>query len=386
MKDRNFPGDMDARETGNTRKKLSKKQRVAFVACSAIVFLLVVLIGGFQVLKAVGKSNLKKASESERPELVSDGLSDDEINQGIVYYNGEKYRYNSDIITILCVGVDSRETVEEAKMGQAGQADSIFLMVLDEKNKKMSLISIPRDTMTDISLYDVFGNYFTTQREHIALQYAVGDGKKISGKAMVSSVSKLMYKLPIHAYAAISLHAIGIVNDQVGGVTVEIPDDDEDYIAQSGYKAGQKVTLMGDKAIEFVRSRNRKKFATNNVRMSRQRQYMVKFVDALKSKTKSDLTFPVKIYQEASPYLNTDISVDKVSYLASLITGFSFDSENMYTIEGEVRQGEIYEEFIVDDKQLYELVLSVFYEKVSTGGFVEVTKATDATTMSVDDN
>ncbi len=58
----------------------------------------------------------------------------------------------------------------------------------------------------------------------------------------------------------------------------------------------------------------------------------------------------------------------------------------MYTIEGEVRQGEIYEEFIVDDKQLYELVLSVFYEKVSTGGFVEVTKATDATTMSVDDN
>lgn len=386
MKDRNFPGDMDSRETGNTRKKLSKKQRVAFVACSAIVFLLVVLIGGFQVLKAVGKSNLKKASESERPELVSDGLSDDEINQGIVYYNGEKYKYNSDIITILCVGVDSRETVEEAKMGQAGQADSIFLMVLDEKNKKMSLISIPRDTMTDISLYDVFGNYFTTQREHIALQYAVGDGKKISGKAMVSSVSKLMYKLPIHAYAAISLHAIGIVNDQVGGVTVEIPDDDEDYIAQSGYKAGQKVTLMGDKAIEFVRSRNRKKFATNNVRMSRQRQYMVKFVDALKSKTKSDLTFPVKIYQEASPYLNTDISVDKVSYLASLITGFSFDSENMYTIEGEVRQGEIYEEFIVDDKQLYELVLSVFYEKVSTGGFVEVTKATDATTMSVDDN
>lgn len=386
MKDRNSPDNVDPRETGNTRKKLSKKQRVAFVACSAIVFLLVVLIGGFQVLKAVGKSNLKKASESERPELVSDGLSDDEINQGIVYYNGEKYRYNSDIITILCVGVDSRETVEEAKMGQAGQADSIFLMVLDEKNKKMSLISIPRDTMTDISLYDVFGNYFTTQREHIALQYAVGDGKKISGKAMVSSVSKLMYKLPIHAYAAISLHAIGIVNDQVGGVTVEIPDDDEDYIAQSGYKAGQKVTLMGDKAIEFVRSRNRKKFATNNVRMSRQRQYMVKFVDALKSKTKSDLTFPVKIYQEASPYLNTDISVDKVSYLASLITGFSFDIENMYTIEGEVRQGEIYEEFIVDDKQLYELVLSVFYEKVSTGGFVEVTKATDATTMSVDDN
>ncbi len=386
MKDRNSPDNVGSRETGNTRKKLSKKQRVAFVACSAIVFLLVVLIGGFQVLKAVGKSNLKKASESERPELVSDGLSDDEINQGIVYYNGEKYRYNSDIITILCVGVDSRETVEEAKMGQAGQADSIFLMVLDEKNKKMSLISIPRDTMTDISLYDVFGNYFTTQREHIALQYAVGDGKKISGKAMVSSVSKLMYKLPIHAYAAISLHAIGIVNDQVGGVTVEIPDDDEDYIAQSGYKAGQKVTLMGDKAIEFVRSRNRKKFATNNVRMSRQRQYMVKFVDALKSKTKSDLTFPVKIYQEASPYLNTDISVDKVSYLASLITGFSFDIENMYTIEGEVRQGEIYEEFIVDDKQLYELVLSVFYEKVSTGGFVEVTKATDATTMSVDDN
>ncbi len=386
MKDRNSPDNVGSRETGNTRKKLSKKQRVAFVACSAIVFLLVVLIGGFQVLKAVGKSNLKKASESERPELVSDGLSDDEINQGIVYYNGEKYRYNSDIITILCVGVDSRETVEEAKMGQAGQADSIFLMVLDEKNKKMSLISIPRDTMTDISLYDVFGNYFTTQREHIALQYAVGDGKKISGKAMVSSVSKLMYKLPIHAYAAISLHAIGIVNDQVGGVTVEIPDDDEDYIAQSGYKAGQKVTLMGDKAIEFVRSRNRKKFATNNVRMSRQRQYMVKFVDALKSKTKSDLTFPVKIYQEASPYLNTDISVDKVSYLASVITGFSFDIENMYTIEGEVRQGEIYEEFIVDDKQLYELVLSVFYEKVSTGGFVEVTKATDATTMSVDDN
>ena len=60
----------------------------------------------------------------------------------------------------------------------------------------------------------------------------------------------------------------------------------------------------------------------------------------------------------------TDITVDEVGYLAAQAAGYGFRREDMHTLEGETRMGEVYEEFYADEKALYELILEVFYEEV----------------------
>lgn len=349
------------------KKKLSRSKKAIIGVSLTLVFLVVFVVGGFQILKAVGKANLRKAAESDRPDMGTEGVSDEELGQGVVYYNGQKYKYNDSIVTVLCMGIDTdgmEERPEQGFMGYAGQADSIFLMALDERNNKMSLIAVSRDTMAEINVLDMFGKQYTTKRTQLALQYAYGDGKERSGKEMVSTVSKLMYNLPIHAYAAIKLEAVSTLNDALGGITVTVPSDDKDFLEISGYTPGQTVTLKGNKAVQYVRSRNIKTFASNSQRIARQKQYMIGFVNTFKEKVAKNISLPVEMYKAVTENLNTDISLDKASYIGSLVAGMSFSEDQLHIVKGKVEQGEVYEEYVVDDDALYQLIINVFYEKI----------------------
>ena len=66
---------------------------------------------------------------------------------------------------------------------KGGQADAVFLAVLDPDEKKISVIGINRDTMTDISVYDENGLYIGTQTAQIALQHGYGDGMETAASA-----------------------------------------------------------------------------------------------------------------------------------------------------------------------------------------------------------
>ena len=41
-----------------------------------------------------------------------------------------------------------------------------------------------------------------------------------------------------------------------------------------------------------------------------------------------------------------------------------FDASRMYSVPGEMQEGTLFEEYIVDDTALYEMILEVFYEPV----------------------
>ena len=63
----------------------------------------------------------------------------------------------------------------------------------------------------------------------------------------------------------------------------------------------------------------------------------------------------------------TDITAQEAVHIASEAVSYSFSGENLYSMEGEVRMGEIFEEFYPDETALYELILQVFYEEVPEG-------------------
>lgn len=290
-----------------------------------------------------------------------------ELQEGQIRYNGKTYQYKDNLMNILCLGIDSRDGIAKEKTpGKAGQADCVILAVLDDEAKTIQLINISRDSMVPVHVYATDGSFVEDRTEQLALQYAYGNGRDWSCQLMEQAVSDLFYGLPIHGYCALSMNSIASLNDTVGGVTVTVPEELAE-LKPKLFTAGETITLKGNRANEFVRARavNSPDVASNNKRIARQKAYAVAFVNQLKQGMKEDMTLPVKLYQTAEKQMVTSLSLDQAVYLCTEYMNCSFDTDNIYTIDGAVTMGEKYAEFNVDDDALYQLILDVFYEEVN---------------------
>lgn len=349
------------------RKKVSKKKKkirpfhVLVAILCLILALAVIGVGILLFLRSQGESMLRQG-EIKEDITAPDGVQIEEEGKYVIY-NGEKYCYNEHIINILCMGIDtSIQGTEEGVIGENGQADAIILAVIDTQTGQLHLVNISRDSMVDVNRYNVEGKYLGTEKMQLCLAYSYGDGKDDSCLNTARSVSRLMYGMPIHAWAAIDYSGISVLNDEVGGVTVEVLEDLSSK--DPALVAGRTVTLTGQQAHTYVRTRDTSLLESNNQRMARQKQYMTAFLKTFFSKTKSDLTLPLKLYQNAAGYMVTDIGPQETVYLSSLVLQKGFTEGNMDSVPGQIVQGEVYAEFIPDDKALYELILKVFYTKV----------------------
>ena len=303
-------------------------------------------------------------TESKQPILIVEEDSDN-WEEGDLRYKGVHYRYNDEMLTFLFLGIDKDGTVKKAKNGiDGGQSDTIFLLALNPKTKEASLIGVNRDTMTEIDVYMENGNYLTTITGHITLQHGYGDGKELSCERSLAAVSKLFYNLPIHGYCSINYGAIPKINDAVGGVTLTLKEDVTNDGGKILYKKGQTVTLKGQKAVQFLKARDCEEFGSAGKRTERQKQYLLAYADAAKQAVKKDVTVIVKLFNTISKYMVTDITVDEVSYFSTQVADYHFDASHAYSVPGETVMGDKFEEFYVDEKGLYELILKVFYDVI----------------------
>ena len=61
----------------------------------------------------------------------------------------------------------------------------------------------------------------------------------------------------------------------------------------------------------------------------------------------------------------TDIDASKITYMATNMNNYSFDSSRIYSLKGTTAIGKTkHEEFTYDEQQLYDLIIKVFYQKV----------------------
>lgn len=300
-----------------------------------------------------------QAANTSQPEM-----GDRQEESGLVSRNGKKYKYNEDMINILCMGIDKTSDLsdEAAASGENGQADTIFLLTLNTKEKKMALIGLSRDTMTAIRTYDYQGNYVGETINHLGLAYAFGDGKEESGKLMTEAVSKLLYEMPIHGYVAVNMNAIQKLNDSVGGVQITLTEDM--VLNGETFTKGKTLRLSGEQASSFVRMRDTMQEGSNNLRMERQKQYALAFINEAKREIKKNITVVAALYQDLSEDMVTSIGLDETVYLASLLPEMNFQMDDIRMVQGEIRQGSVYEEFYVDEDALLDLIFEEFYTEV----------------------
>lgn len=261
------------------------------------------------------------------------------------------------------MGIDKMSEVEVVDSGiDGGQSDANFLLVLNPHTKEITVIGIPRDTMTEVESYTPNGKYWGPITAQLAVQHGYGDGAELSCERSVNAVSKLFYGLPINGYCAINMGAVPLINDAVGGIDLQAIEtlDFGNYRIQ----AGDQLHLEGMDAYYYLHNRDITKDKTAAGRLQRQKQYLMAYASKAMDAIKKDVTFPVSLYGTLSKYMVTDISVDEVGYLATQVLNYTFDSENMHVLEGEITEGERYEEFWVDEDALYRLILNTFYEVI----------------------
>lgn len=357
--------DPKARKKSGRKQKAPRKKKGPLIAVLIIFGILVLLlataVGAYFYLNKKGEAQLKKNQSIASITAPEEASSEDDGKT--IVYNGAKYKYNEDNINILFMGVDrDMQDTGEKVIGENGQADVLIWAALDSKTGHLSLINISRDAMVDVNKYNVEDKYLGTDKMQLCLAYSYGDGKEKSCENTLQSVSRLMYGMPVNAYIAIDYSAIAPLNDAIGGVTVNVLEDLTQ--SDSALKAGETVTLHGEQAQTYVRSRNTEVLDSNNQRMERQKQYIDAFLQQAISQTKKNLTLPVTLYNDVSDYMVTNISASEVTHLATLMIQNGVSGGDILTVPGEVTQGDVYAEFNPDDKELYKLILSVFYKEI----------------------
>jgi len=315
-----------------------RKQKLLLI----IVFLLLVAIA-FVVWKFL---DVEKDNSG-------DGESQSSI--GTITYNGRKYKYNSNLMNILFLGIDNNVDKDELAIpGDAGQSDCILILSLNKETKKATIWQIPRDTMTEVDIYDLNGNYYTTVTEQIATQFAYSIGGKSSCWATKKTVSELLFGLQIDGYLAMDMAGIPVFNDAVGGVTLTF---DEDYsMVDPSFVKGTTITLSGKQAYDFVHYRDTKQSFSNNGRMQRQRQYIPAMIDAIKGRS-GDGNYYEEFFPLIEKYIVTDLSENQINELAD----YELASSDIVVLPGEGKIGEVYEEFYEDEKKLEKNIIETFY-------------------------
>ena len=346
------------------KKKMKRWKKVLITIMSVILSLLIICLGAFGIMYSLGRSSLLDTSSMKLTPPDKDTQVID--NGNYILYNGHTYRYKDTMTSILFMGIDKEElgTVNDV-VGTGGQADALYLVAIDTENGLTNTFQISRSTMVDINLYNTDGDFLSTENAQICLSYAYGDGKETSAENTITSVRRMFYGLPLaQSYLALDIEGITALNDSIGGVTVTSPVDLKNSDGSYKFKQGESYNLMGDLAESFVRSRDLSKLDSNTNRMARQKTYLDAFIAKTVDMTKESITTPITLYNTASPYMVTDISASKVSYLAVDLLRKGITSASIQRVPGKDKEGELYSEYHINNKKFFKMLVDTFYIQV----------------------
>jgi LCP family protein required for cell wall assembly len=209
----------------------------------------------------------------------------------------------------LIVGSDSRQGLTNEQAAQlhtgdasavsGGRTDTILLVHLPDNSTKPTMVSLLRDSLVSIPGHG---------RTKINAAYAYG------GPSLLVQTVEQATGLHIDHYAEIGLGGFASVVDDVGGVTMCLPQAVKDSYAGINLPAGCQK-LSGTNALGYVRSRHA--FAASDfARTEHQRQ----FIGALASKIASPgvLLNPFDFFPMITD-LPKAVTVDKGDHLQNLI-------------------------------------------------------------------
>ncbi|TYT21039.1 LytR family transcriptional regulator [Dictyoglomus thermophilum] len=214
-------------------------------------------------------------------------------------------------INVALLGVDERKT-------DPGRSDTIIIISLDVKNKKVNILSIPRDTRVYIQ------DHGFTKINHA---YAYG-GVPLSLKTLESFLN-----IPIHYYVKVNFQQFEKFIDAIGGVDIEV--ERRMYYRDKTDKFLVDLTpgvhhLNGREALGYVRFRHDP--MGDLARVERQQKFLMALFKQMKEKINL-LNMPQYISLAGSIF-ETNVSLMEGIVIASKFMDISEEDIHTFIMPG----------------------------------------------------
>lgn len=213
-------------------------------------------------------------------------------------------------------------------MGMEGaRSDTLIFASYDPKDKKVDMISIPRDTYYHTKGYD---------GAELRKINAVYGRSKTEG--VKKAVGEVLGQVPVHHYIMVDYKGVAKIVDSIGGVEVNVPfhmdyyDPHDKPPLRIDIPKGKQV-LKGEQAVKYLRYRHNtdKTVGYPDGDLGRIRAQQ----EFLKSAIKKSLSLKlINVVNTAFDYVKTDVKLtDALGYATGLI-GFDMDNMSMTTLPG----------------------------------------------------
>lgn len=233
---------------------------------------------------------------------------------------------------ILLMGVDNDAEREKTEHLDSARTDSLIYMVYDGENKKIDMVSLPRDIWTNI--YDGTGTGTIATTAKINSAFTIGEED-----ATIETVQNYL-QLPIDYYVNINFTSFEKIIDAIGGITVDVPYDinkkyTSDNTGETLIPEGRQL-LNGEQALIFARIR---KMDTDVDRGNRQQEVIEAAIhQALKI---NNVTKYQEILDSVSEDVNTNFKFeDLVSLAGNMLSGFDIQKHTFEWYDGESYDGQ----------------------------------------------
>lgn len=295
----------------------NKRRRAKNLFFLLTVCILVVASGVGYVSNMLDSINYDDKRQDQSVSVPQDNIVDDEdvkimkainsagsLNEYLYEWsnNGGELRSSKNVINVLLVGLDSATALEEG-----GRSDSLILVSLNKKTKKINMTSFFRDTWTYM---DIAGN---GRYGKMNSSYYFG-----ADDALLDTLEK-DFKIDIDYYVAVDFSSFTDIINALGGLTVEVQQYEAEYINRTTVHTidyGPAVKLNGYEALVFARIRH-SDTDSDVSRTRRQRQVISALINSAKGASFSQLSSALDTLFK---YVKTDLTKMQIlSYAAQAL-------------------------------------------------------------------
>lgn len=297
---------MEEISSQSSRSRSKKKMIISICVCFFSV--LFILVGSVVLFVNARLSTYRYVPDEENTSSVSSKKPIESVEQQENQFVGDAEKvdgmYHDDMVTnILLLGVDDYQP------NDPGRSDSMLMVSLDRRHKKLKLTSFMRDTYVSIPGY----NY-----------YKLNTGYFLGGAPLQVKTIEKNFQVDIDRYVIIDFEAFPKIIDALGGITVELSAAEaEEMNEKSGVTGATEGVnqLNGAQARYYSRIRNCKftdpdtgdVYYDDYGRIRRQQRVIdiliANFEDA-------SVTQMLTLANEIVPYLVSNISPDEMVTLA----------------------------------------------------------------------
>lgn len=298
----------------------SKKKKVLIILGSILGAILLLLGIGYVVLRSyIGKINYVPLDEVEEEildeedidwdeeligEVGEDGVDHGEEYDEMIAKNLEKQSVDimkdKDVLNVLLIGTDNRTS------GKRGLSDSMIIVSINSKTKQIVATSLLRDIYLSIP---------GKQNNRLNAAYIMG------GTKLLIDTIESNFKIHIDKYATVDFFSFIHIVDKVGGVTIEITQDElrhfNNYVAHINSLINEEETdgqlasagtylLEGKQALAYSRIRY---VGTDFARTARQRLVLELMFNKMKDLGVIDLA---DLMNDIFPEVTTDFSYNEI--------------------------------------------------------------------------